>query len=423
MRVDLRSTFTLAASLAAAVMLGAAGPDGEDLSRPWRAPLGAATEPVVLSRVATRLEAGQEIGTVNVGPGCTPYEYATFSGRSAEAVASRLSKVFYAQVKAGGFKGAVDPTSLFDDDGPGHSNYLIAVSLISQTVDLCFPLSPFGDDAAASGRVGYRLEWQIYSAPEKRVVAKVETSGAYILKDERWSSAKVDSALAVAVRGFLASNAFRSNFITKAKAAGEPIQAIAKEPITFVNASKGATTIAEALGSVVTVLTTSGLGSGFLIDGAGLILTNEHVVGKTKTVKVRWSDGVETHGEVVRVHTPRDVALIRTDGRGRAPLKLSASPPQPGDEVFSIGTPLDKRFQNTVTKGIVSANRTFEGMDYIQSDVSVNHGNSGGPLLDRQAKVIGLSVSGFEASGAPLGVNLFIPLRDALDFLNLKRTP
>jgi serine protease Do len=96
---------------------------------------------------------------------------------------------------------------------------------------------------------------------------------------------------------------------------------------------------------------------------------------------------------------------------------------RPGDTVFAIGTPLDLKFEGTVTRGIVSANRTFEGFTYIQSDVAVNHGNSGGPLLDEGAKVVGLTVAGYQPDGAPSGINLFIPIRDAMDFLALSISP
>lgn len=69
--------------------------------------------------------------------------------------------------------------------------------------------------------------------------------------------------------------------------------------------------------------------------------------------------------------------------------------------------------------GCVSATRTYEGLRYIQSDVVVNHGNSGGPLLDEKGAVIGITVSGIDIGGAPAGINLFIPINDALKALAL----
>ncbi len=73
-------------------------------------------------------------------------------------------------------------------------------------------------------------------------------------------------------------------------------------------------------------------------------------------------------------------------------------------------------------KGIVSAARTYEGVSYIHSDVAVNGGNSGGPLIDEKGAVVGVTVSGYSVNGAPIGLNLFIPIADALRVLAIQTT-
>ncbi|MBA2589771.1 MAG: trypsin-like peptidase domain-containing protein [Alphaproteobacteria bacterium] len=88
--------------------------------------------------------------------------------------------------------------------------------------------------------------------------------------------------------------------------------------------------------------------------------------------------------------------------------------------VYAIGSPLGKAFQGTVSSGVVSATRTVEGLRFIQSDVSITHGSSGGALLDESGAVIGIAVSGVEVGG-PVGINFFIPIGDAMDFLNLEQ--
>ena len=72
-----------------------------------------------------------------------------------------------------------------------------------------------------------------------------------------------------------------------------------------------------------------------------------------------------------------------------------------------------------MTKGIVSATRVRDGLPYIQSDVAVTHGNSGGPLLDEKGRVIGITASGLTSNGTPIGLNFFIPIDDALKALSL----
>jgi len=194
--------------------------------------------------------------------------------------------------------------------------------------------------------------------------------------------------------------------------------------MTFV-AATGATPrpIGDVPGSVVAVLTGDGWGSGFLVSNDGYLLTNRHVVGAATTVRIRWSDGFETTGDVVRSDKRRDVALVKTDPRGRRPLVLRRAMPAVGEAVFAIGTPLDEKLQSTVTKGIVSANRILDGFAFIQSDVTVDHGNSGGPLLDDKGQVIGITVIKFAPDDGQRGLNLFIPIGDALDFLSLKPGP
>jgi S1-C subfamily serine protease len=168
---------------------------------------------------------------------------------------------------------------------------------------------------------------------------------------------------------------------------------------------------------VVLVLAGEGHGSGFLVSRDGYVMTDQHVVGSAKLVTVRWPDGIETVGEVVRADRLRDVALVKTDPRGRDPLPLRAETMRPGETVFAIGAPLEERFQGTVTRGVVSAYRTIEGLRYLQSDVSINPGASGGPLLDERGEVVGMTKSIYRIESAPTGINFFTPTRDALDFL------
>jgi S1-C subfamily serine protease len=178
--------------------------------------------------------------------------------------------------------------------------------------------------------------------------------------------------------------------------------------------------IADATGSVVTILTGTGTGSGILVSTDGYVLTDAHVVGDDKTVRVRWSDGLETLATVERVAKNRDVAVIKTNPRDRAPLAIKRGPVTPGQRVYAIGSPLGEKFQGTVSSGVVSADRVFNGLRYIQSDTVVSHGSSGGPLLDETGAVIGITDLGIPNDG-PAGLNLFTPIGDAMDFLSLEQ--
>lgn len=181
-------------------------------------------------------------------------------------------------------------------------------------------------------------------------------------------------------------------------------------------------TVEDATKEVVVIFAGNAMGSGILISPDGYILTNHHVTGDSDRVRIRWADGAEAVGQVVRSDVRRDVALIHAPGQPNA-LSIRDGSAKIGETVFAIGTPLDKDFQNTLTRGIVSANRTYEGLTFIQSDVAVDHGNSGGPLLDEQGRVLGIAQWVYAPDGVSHNLNFFIPIDDALRALSLTAAP
>jgi serine protease Do len=135
------------------------------------------------------------------------------------------------------------------------------------------------------------------------------------------------------------------------------------------------------------------------------------VVGNTHYVKVKLASGRVLVGEVVRENARRDVALIKTESvADMTPLHVSMAEPPVGEDVFAIGSPLGQELAGTFTRGVLSGVRENNGLEYLQSDVAVNHGNSGGPLLDVTYTVIGMTVSGIERAN---GLSFFIPIREA----------
>jgi S1-C subfamily serine protease len=167
------------------------------------------------------------------------------------------------------------------------------------------------------------------------------------------------------------------------------------------------------------------LGSGFVIDKSGLVVTNYHVVGDARTVYVSFSNSDSMRAEIVGRDASTDVALLKVIASSRAlkPLRLGDSDAvQVGDEVAAIGNPLG--YERSITLGIVSAlhrSLTSPGgapIDrVIQTDAVLNRGNSGGPLLNAQGDVIG--VSSAIAEGDPgtgnTGIGFAIPVNTVKD--------
>jgi len=167
-----------------------------------------------------------------------------------------------------------------------------------------------------------------------------------------------------------------------------------------------------------------GLGSGFIIDPSGLILTNNHVVVDPETkkpmenLKVILSDGREFKPTVLGTDPDTEVALIKIDGKNLPSIELGDSDSlKIGNFAIAIGSPMALQFNGSVTFGIVSAlNRsigitTYEG--FIQTDAAINAGNSGGPLLDVDGKVVGINTAIVSRSGGSEGLGLAIPINQA----------
>jgi SpoVK/Ycf46/Vps4 family AAA+-type ATPase len=175
--------------------------------------------------------------------------------------------------------------------------------------------------------------------------------------------------------------------------------------------------------AVVTVMRDDGIGSGFFISRDGYLLTNRHVVRDNKFVTVKLTTGRELPGEVLRSNEARDIALIKVNETNMTTLPLLLQAPDVASEVYAVGTPRDMALSTTITKGIISAYRSENDLRFIQSDVAIQKGNSGGPMVDRFGNVVAVSVKGFGFSGVLVGLNFFIPIADALKFLAIELGP
>ena len=163
-----------------------------------------------------------------------------------------------------------------------------------------------------------------------------------------------------------------------------------------------------------------GLGSGFIINEEGYVVTNYHVINGAQEVKVIFSDGKEVNAKVVNYDAERDIAVIKITDDVKMPgiAQLGdSSTVKAGEEVIAIGNPLGKEFSSTVTKGIVSSpNRKMKTengnvLDYIQTDAAMNPGNSGGPLINSKGEVIGINTA--KKVGEDIeGIGFAIPINE-----------
>ncbi len=157
-----------------------------------------------------------------------------------------------------------------------------------------------------------------------------------------------------------------------------------------------------------------GVGSGFIISSDGFILSNHHVVAGAGKVLVTMADRKEFSAKVIGSDQRTDVALLKIEGKNFPYLKMGKpSEVKVGEWVLAIGSPFG--LENTVTAGIVSAlgRDTGDYLPFIQTDVAVNPGNSGGPLLNLAGEVIGINSQIYSRTGGFMGISFAIPIDEA----------
>lgn len=157
------------------------------------------------------------------------------------------------------------------------------------------------------------------------------------------------------------------------------------------------------------------LGSGFIIDQKGLVLTNNHVVENAEKITVKLSDDREFSGKVVGRDPKTDIAVVQiSDGKGNFPVAPlgDSNNLQVGEWVVAMGSPFG--LDNTLTAGVVSAKGRQIGAgpydNFIQTDASINPGNSGGPLVNLRGEVVGINTAIFSRTGGNLGIGFATPI-------------
>jgi serine protease Do len=370
--------------------------------------------------VVLKLPVGQVMMERQGGWFCAKYGDIVFPGGQLPITGDQLrgfEAMFREAVAERGLKYDQSGDNLFDTAPGSGAEFAVAAVITDLHERVCTFAS--GDQ---KGEVRMTVEWQLYSLLEKKVVAKVVGQGSdrienttphggFNMMNHAFKQAAEQAVLDKDFREPLGGAPLPENALIP------PPTGLKALPVTLAGAG-ARREIKDTVSSVVLVRSGAGSGSGVLISRDGYVLTAAHVVGDAEKVKLRWSDGSETDGEVVRQAAGRDVALVKTDPRGHAPLPLETTPPPTGGVVYAVGAPLDEKLQGTVTRGVLSGTPVITGYAYLQSDASVNPGNSGGPLLDEQGKVIGLTVIGLHSARVS-GLNLFVPVQDALKFLGV----
>jgi hypothetical protein len=164
-----------------------------------------------------------------------------------------------------------------------------------------------------------------------------------------------------------------------------------------------------------TVLTNEGLGSGFFID-SNIIVTNFHVIENAKYAKINIGDELVNYNVLgtLGIDKDNDLALLLVEKKNKHIISIEYNLPNPGDHVFAIGSPVG--LPKSITDGLISGKRNFNGRTLLQISSPISHGSSGGPILNEYGELVGISVGGIESGN---NVNFCIPtscLKTLIDF-------
>ncbi len=297
-----------------------------------------------------------------------------------------------------------------------------------------------------SGELYVKVEWSVFDALQRKTIYKTVTEGSGKHNDANPDGLilMTNAAFEMAVHNLGADQDFYDLFARgiqppdwrKNKSDQRPLK-FESDEIVELDVKPLSTTpflqqTTKAQASAVLVQGGAGHGSGFFITEEGHIITNQHVVGNAQRVRIVTSGKAEQlTAQVLRVDHQRDVALLKIENLPNnlsvqlQPIRLDW--PKVGEDIYALGAPKTPRLQDTISRGIVSAHRPqykqfgTQRQDFIQGDVPIHGGNSGGPLFDAYGNVVGISVIGLymHEGKRSSDLNLFIPIEDALQKLQI----
>jgi serine protease Do len=259
------------------------------------------------------------------------------------------------------------------------------------------------------------VNWSLYDNRKHAVVFERKIESAYWGNESSFKGVAL-RCISGGLKKLLSDTAFVAAISKKALS---PTEAGTSGPIE-ISKAKPASKLTDIIESAITIDMGNGHGSGFIISSDGYALTNYHVIGQEKKLNIILSSGLNLTADVVNVDETTDVALIKISGKGFKPAALAAKDDATiGSDVVAVGTPGRIDLGQSISKGIISGKREVEGAVYLQTDVSISPGNSGGPLFNSQNEVIGIINSKLVGKGIE-GVGFAIPIGIALSKLHVK---
>ena len=376
----------------------------------------ASSQTIQCGLVNVRLKGGDKMGNFIVGKENSDILY---FGKSLDVDADHLKSNVNASLKDLGYTvPSAEGKSVFSVGS--NSRFTIQGEMRDVKYDI-YASDQYEVRAHYETRCAVEVTWKLQNQ-NRQTVFEHKDSGRSV-KFEKGGSAAFEDAFENSLYAFLSSKEV-STALAKPAGAAATAADDKPTPISVHRATPGKPAtdngVSLAAKSVVIVETADGHGSGCIISNDGFIVTNAHVVGEEETVKVLLADGLTAKGRVVRVNAEMDLALVKIDTDGLVAFQLpTTSAAEIGADVFAIGTPADKELGQSITKGIISGRRKIEGHTLLQTDVSINGGNSGGALVSRTGQLLGIVNAKLVGRGIE-GIGFAIPAEQVTEALQLK---
>jgi len=373
------------------------------------------SSPIAFKKALLRIPAGTQIGYHHDGL-LKIRQFAYSSQSTISAGSAEFNIVANEELKSAGYKVVGDAKVLFEESAEWKARFLLGASILQIAYNTYAPL------AGNCSECSVLVKWELMDKMQRRVIYESNTQGYFKLNAQ--GTGAIYLAFRLALRELLADNKFADLVVGSAITSTESINPATVHTVLLPRVSilQGIQPdiIDYAKLATVTVLTESGHASGFFISTEGHIITNAHAVADMNFVDVRLANGIRLQANVLHSNTEYDVAIIEVNGSGFRALPLfDQGTVRTGQEVYAIGTPAFESLAQSVTKGIISGTRVVATKEYIQTDVKVNPGNSGGPLVDSSGRVLGIITWKVVAIGYE-GLAFCVPIQTALEHLGIK---
>ncbi len=334
-----------------------------------------------------------------LGSSCT-------NGNTASGVKVELINSMKKGLVASGY---VDTSKSFLESSK--SNYFLDITVKDFNIVQYFDRKISCDDLAAQVELKYSFVFKDRFNKVKYKFSDIARSGLFVFSEFDWKNLNAEKrtdVLSIVIadamqNGLLEALNDTSEFDLSKEM--EPLAA-ANMPVLKLQPKTFATDLKSSLSATVTVITDEGFGTGCVISNDGYIVSSYHVVAdqEKNTFKVLLNTGDTLKANIVRTSRFADLVLLKVEHKFPFAFKVeSTSRFEVSDEVFAIGTPASLELSQTISRGIISAVRSDpNGLTLIQTDVSVNPGNSGGPLIKKPALFIGVvnsKISGRNVQG------------------------